>query len=160
MTTNKIRLFIASVAIGLFATLGTASAGTSLVGATIKLLHVTNDRDGGQPSSAVFVEVLRDTNVSVDLGHGYMVHVTPSDITVKFTGKSNWGSNHLFDGLVIDDIKWPDDSDRKVTAVSLVPCNAGARPEFSSHNVLVDFSGLSHCMKVDIETNRDKGRKK
>lgn len=160
MTVKKILTGITFVLCTLLST--AAAAGTSLAGATLKLMHVVNDADGGLPSSAVFVEVLPETNVTVNLGRGYMVNVAANRLMIKFTRAGSWSDQGLFNGLVIDDIAWPGVPNRRVSAATLstkMPGVGQERVDISGHSAQIDFRGLSpkvgSIITVNIETSGD-----
>ncbi|MBW7838016.1 MAG: hypothetical protein H3C28_15420 [Sphingomonadales bacterium] len=160
MTVRKI---LTGIAFTLCAFLSTAAAaGPSLAGATLKLMHVVNDSDGGQASSAVFVEVLPETSVTVNLGRGYVVNVTADRLMIKFTRAEAWREQGLFTGLVIDNIAWSDAPSRRVSAVTLntkMPGVGQERADISSHSAQIDFRGLSpkvgSIITVNVETSGD-----
>ena len=164
MTSNKIRLFLTSLAFTLCAMLGStfaaSSTATSLVGATLQFSHVVSNDEGGTISGAVFVEVLKDTNVSINSGRGYIVNVTANRIMIKFTRQVSWADNNLFNGLVIDDIAWPNAPERVISDVKLTSKLASVtkeRADLHKHTVLVDFRGLSTAqgdsIAIEVETN-------
>lgn len=166
MTSKKIRLFLTSLAFTLCTMLSPAfaatSAATSLVGATLQFSHVVSNAEGGKISGAVFVEVLKDTNVSINSGRGYIVNVTANRIMIKFTRAEAWREQGLFNGLVIDDIAWSDAPNRRVSAVTLntkMPGVGQERADISSHSAQIDFRGLSpkvgSIITVNVETSGD-----
>src|SRR5690606_13378935 len=118
----------------------------TLTGACIKLEHIDNNMDGAHMSGAVTIEVLNDTQASINQNRGYITRINPNTIQILFTRQNNWDDGELFSGLVIDDIMWSGNPERilaKVNVKTKIPYFSKKRITMQTNSILVDFRGLS-----------------
>lgn len=163
MASSKFHTFITGI-MASFCILAstTAIAKTSLVGTELKLYHVLSKKTGADVSESALLKAESGKPVTAKIfNRAYTVTVTDSLITINFTRTHQWGQTRaLFNGLVIDDITWPNLPGQKIANVRLdsrIPGVTEARSDISANSVQIDFRGLAtkagDSIAVEIETS-------